>query len=173
MASINGISLKAAKCFKSMERPDWQGNIYVGTKKVAFWSQSRSDLDRIDMVDGYSREKLFEAMKPYVDKKSVELNIILESFMDKLLCLKDDEAEFKKMMKKEYKAMLVLSDGYHVKYYCYPEVPKESAEELYAQASYESKNLFFKDAKITHRFYKGLEDFVIGGKLSPDDIKND
>ena len=93
--------------------------------------------------------------------------------MDKLLCLKDDEAKFKKMMKKEYKAMLVLSDGYHVKYYGYPEVPKERAGELYAQASYESKNLFFKKEKITYRFYKGLEDFVIGGKLSPDDIKND
>lgn len=173
MASINGISLKAAKCYESMEGPIWQGNIYVGTKKVAFWSQEISVSDRIDMVNGYSREKLIEAMKPYVDKRAIELDIVLESFMDKLLCLKDDEAEFKKMMKKEYEAMLVLSDGYHVKYYCYPEVPKESAEELYVQASYESKRLFFKNKKITYRFYKGLEDFVIGGNLSTDDIKND
>lgn len=47
MASINGISLKAAKCYESMDGPIWQGNIYVGTKKVAFWSQEKSVSDRI------------------------------------------------------------------------------------------------------------------------------
>lgn len=38
MASINGISLKAMKSFEGVEGTAWQGNVYVGTKKVAFWS---------------------------------------------------------------------------------------------------------------------------------------
>lgn len=59
MASINGISLKAMKSFEGMEGTAWQGNVYVGTKKVAFWSQDgNGGPDWFDMMNGFSKKKL-------------------------------------------------------------------------------------------------------------------
>ncbi len=110
MASINGISLKAIKSFEGMEGTAWQGNVYVGTKKVAFWSQDgNGGADWFDMMNGFSKKKLVESMKPYVDQKSIELKIIDESFMYNLLWLNQTEKEFKKALKKGYKAMLEVT----------------------------------------------------------------
>ena len=58
MASINGISLKAIKSFEGMEGTAWQGNVYVGTKKVAFWSQDgNGGTDWFDMMNDFSKKK--------------------------------------------------------------------------------------------------------------------
>ena len=101
MASINGISLKAIKSFEGMEGTAWQGNVYVATKKVAFWSQDgNGGTDRFDMMNDFSKKKLVESMKPYVDQKSSKLKIIDESFMYNLLWLNQTEKEFKKALKK-------------------------------------------------------------------------
>ena len=38
MASINGITLKAVKRFRGHDgEPCYQGNVYIGTKKIGFW----------------------------------------------------------------------------------------------------------------------------------------
>ena len=101
MASINGISLKAIKSFEGMEGTAWQGNVYVGAKKVAFWSQDgKGGADWFDMMNGISKKKLVESMKPYVDQKSIKLKNIDESFMYNLLWLNQTEKEFKKALKK-------------------------------------------------------------------------
>lgn len=77
MANIRGISIKAVKHFIGTEGPAYQGNIYIGSKKVAFWSQDgNGGPDWFDMMNGFSKKKLVEAMKPYVDQKSIELKII-------------------------------------------------------------------------------------------------
>ena len=82
MANIRGISIKAVKHFIGTEGPAYQGNVYIGSKKVAFWSQDgNGGPDWFDMMNGFSKKKLVEAMKPYVDQKSIELKIIDESFM--------------------------------------------------------------------------------------------
>lgn len=102
MANIRGISIKAVKHFIGTEGPAYQGNIYIGSKKVAFWSQDgNGGPDWFDMMNGFSKKKLVEAMKPYVDQKSIELKIIEESFMYNLLWLNQAEKEFKKSKKKD------------------------------------------------------------------------
>lgn len=104
MANIRGISIKAVKHFIGTEGPAYQGNIYIGSKKVAFWSQDgNGGPDWFDMMNGFSKKKLVEAMKPYVDQKSIELKIIEESFMYNLLWLNQAEKEFKKVQKKGYR----------------------------------------------------------------------
>lgn len=102
MANIRGISIKAVKHFIGTEGPAYQGNIYIGSKKVAFWSQDgNGGPDWFDMMNGFSKKKLVEAMKPYVDPKFIELKIIEESFMYNLLWLSQSEKEFKKVQKKD------------------------------------------------------------------------
>lgn len=72
MANIRGISIKTVKHFIGTEGPAYQGNIYIGSKKVAFWSQDgNGGPDWFDMMNGFSKKKLVEAMKPYVDQKSI------------------------------------------------------------------------------------------------------
>ena len=174
MASINGISLKAMKSFEGMEGTAWQGNVYVGTKKVAFWSQDgNGGADWFDMMNGFSKKKLVEAMKPYVDQESIELKIIDESFMYNLLCLNQTEKEFKKALKKGYKAMLEVTDGFHVTNYLYPDVPNCTAEALFMRIKDDIKDKFFKNEEISYHLYNGLEDFCIGGQLRPEDIQKD
>jgi len=174
MASINGISLKAMKSFEGMEGTAWQGNVYVGTKKVAFWSQDgNGGPDWFDMMNGFSKKKLVEVMRPYVTQEDAELGIIDESFMYKLVWLVQTEKEFKKALKKGYKAMMEVTDGFHVTNYYYPDVPNCTAEALFMKIENNIKGKFFKNAKITYHLYKGLEDFCIGGQLRPEDIKKD
>ena len=174
MASINGISLKAMKSFEGLEGTAWQGNLYVGTKKIAFWSQDgNGGPDWFDMENGYSKEKLVESMKPYVDQKLVELGIVDEEFMYKLVCLNKTEKEFKKALKKGYKSMMEVTDGFHIMCYYYPDIPACNAEALYLGIEEEIKDKFFKNAKIKYHLYKGLEDFCIGGQLHLKDIKED
>ena len=174
MASINGISLKAMKSFEGMEGTAWQGNVYVGTKKVAFWSQDgNGGPDWFDMMNGFSKKKLVEVMRPYVTQEDAELGIIDESFMYKLAWLVQTEKEFKKALKKGYKAMMEVTDGFHVTNYYYPDVPNCTAEALFMKIENNIKGKFFKNAKITYHLYKGLEDFCIGGQLRPEDIKKD
>lgn len=174
MASINGISLKAMKSFEGMEGTAWQGNVYVGTKKVAFWSQDgNGGPDWFDMMNGFSKKKLVEVMRPYVTQEDAELGIIDESFMYKLVWLVQTEKEFKKALKKGYKAMMEVTDGFHVTNYYYQDVPNCTAEALFMKIENNIKGKFFKNAKITYHLYKGLEDFCIGGQLRPEDIKKD
>lgn len=62
MANIRGISIKTVKHFIGTEGPAYQGNIYIGSKKVAFWSQDgNGGPDWFDMMNGFSKKKLVEA----------------------------------------------------------------------------------------------------------------
>ena len=174
MASINGISLKAMKSFEGLEGTTWQGNVYVGTKKIAFWSQDgNGGPDWFNMENGYSKEKLVEAMKPYVDQKADELGIIDELFMCRIVWLNQTEKEFKKALKKGYKAMLEVTNGFHIVYYYYPDTPASNAETLYLSIKNDVEGKFFKNKKIKYQLFKGLEDFCIGGQLRPEDIMKD
>ena len=174
MASINGISIKAVKSFEGMEGTAWQGDVYVGKRKVAFWSQDgNGGPDWFDMENGYSKKKMVEAMRPYVDQKAAELGIIDETFMYNLVWLNQTEKEFKKALKKGYKAMLEVTDSFHITYYYYPDIPDCNAEALYFGIENKIKNKFFKNEKIRYQLYKGLEDFCPGGQLHPEDITED
>ena len=160
MANIRGISIKAVKHFIGTEGPAYQGNIYIGSKKVAFWSQDgNGGPDWFDMMNGFSKRKLVEAMKPYVDQKSIELKVIDESFMYNLLWLTQTEKEFKKALKKGYKAMMKVTDGFRVLNSYYPDVPNCTAEALFMRINDDIKDNFFKNEEISYHLYKDISDF--------------
>lgn len=124
------------------------------------------------MMNGFSKKKLVEAMKPYVDQKSIELKIIDESFMYNLLWLNQAEKEFKKVQKKGYKAMLEVTDGFHVTNYYYPDVPNCTAEALFMRIKDDIKDKFFKNAEIKYHLYKDISDFSIGEPITAAEIQN-
>lgn len=174
MANIRGISIKAVKHFIGTEGPAYQGNIYIGSKKVAFWSQDgNGGPDWFDMMNGFSKKKLVEVMRPYVTQEDAELGIIDESFMCKLVWLVQAEKKFKKALKKGYKAMMEVTDGFHVANYYYPDVPNCTAEELFMRPIENNiKDKFFKNAKITYHLYKDISDFSIGEPITVAEIQN-
>ena len=173
MANIRGISIKAVKHFIGTEGPAYQGNIYIGSKKVAFWSQDgNGGPDWFEMMNGFSKKKLVEAMKPYVDQKSIELKIIDESFMYNLLLLSQSEKEFKKALKKGYKAMMKVTDGFRVLNSYYPNVPNCTAEALFMRINDDIKDNFFKNEEISYHLYKDISDFSIGEPITVAEIQN-
>lgn len=70
--------------------------------------------------------------------------------MYNLLWLNQAEKEFKKVQKKGYKAMLEVTDGFHVTNYYYPDVPNCTAEALFMRIKDDIKDKFFKNAEIKY-----------------------
>lgn len=124
------------------------------------------------MMNGFSKKKLVEAMKPYVDQKSIELKIIDESFMYNLLWLSQSEKEFKKALKKGYKAMMKVTDGFRVLNSYYPDVPNCTAEALFMRINDDIKDNFFKNEEISYHLYKDISDFSIGEPITVAEIQN-
>ena len=64
MASINGLTVKKLKYFEGREGTAAQGNLYLGNKKIAFWSQDADGCveDNLDMEPGYSETRLRQAI---------------------------------------------------------------------------------------------------------------
>lgn len=62
MASINGLSIKKLKYFQGMDGKMAQGDLYLGNKKIAFWSQDDCIEDNLDMEPGYSEYRLRQAI---------------------------------------------------------------------------------------------------------------
>lgn len=46
MASINGLTVKKLKYFEGKEGAAAQGDLYLGNKKIAFWSQDANGWHR-------------------------------------------------------------------------------------------------------------------------------
>ena len=127
MASINGIMVKNLKTFCGHEgEPCFQGNLYLGGKKIGFWSQDSHGaiMDNVDLDREYSeiylRKKIEELNKDKaISGKSISgadytIEYSLESLMSDLLGLLDDEKTFKKAVKNGYAMTLVVTDGYQV-----------------------------------------------------------
>lgn len=129
MAEINGISVKSVKTFLGREGYAAQGNLYIGGKKVAFWSQDADGciIDTLYMEKGYSEEKLRNKITELNHEKekhgtrpdgsTYTLKYDLESLMYDLLNIIDYEKEYKKAVKNGAKGIFVLSDGYNTKYW--------------------------------------------------------
>lgn len=106
MASVNGITLKGLKTFKDHEGAEiFQGNLYIGGKKIGFWSQDAwCGPDIVILDEKYDRRKLEECFirAGYED---------LERAMWKLLELKLDEEDWKKS---GCDRLFIGTDGYHI-----------------------------------------------------------
>ena len=89
-----------------------------------------------------------------------------------LLWLSQSEKEFKKVLKKGYKAMLEVTDGFHVTNYYYSDVPNCTAEALFMRIENNIKDKFFKDAEIKYHLYRDISDFSIGEPITAAEIQN-
>lgn len=194
MASINGITLKAVKMFRGHEgEPCYQGNVYIGTKKIGFWSQdSWGGCDSILLDKPYSERKLAqkvsalhpESIKTHTrpDGSTFTTEYSLDILLGNLLGLQDDEKEFKRVIKNGCCGLMVVTDGYHILSWGLYEEELEGTDDMilnkYGKFIYSEKKRagFFKENEWTKhkvKIYRSLKDFNIGVAVTLDDIKED
>ena len=192
MANINGITLKAVKMFRGHEgEPCYQGNVYIGTKKIGFWSQdSWGGCDNFMFDKPYSKRKL-ESIVKNLNKDKVKTHKLpngndfvyeysLERLFIDLLALQDDEKEFKRVIKNGLKAIMIVTDGYHQISWGLNDnaidVPNEVLLKQFSKfIEKEKKKAGFFEENEWHKhivkIYRSLDDFNTGVPVTLDDIK--
>lgn len=191
MASINGITVKALKTFRGHEgEPCCQGNLYIGTKKIGFWSQdSWGGCDNFMLDRPYSEMILERKVRDLNANKARTVTTYdgtkhtieygLESLMSDLIALLEDEKIYKKAIKDGFKGVILVSDGYHMFGWKLNDniakLPIEQIISLYADEIEKGKvkHKFFKADEIyQHRvkIYRSTADFNIGTKIKIDEI---
>jgi len=181
MASINGITLKARTDFRGHEgEPCSQGNLYLGNKKIGFWSQSSyGGPDEVRLEPGLSEEKLNDKIRELNKGKSEALGgYKLDLLMEDLLNLQNAEKIYKQSLKKGYTALFVVTcEWQDIIYSLMPvHVNGKTSEEIYS-ALYDKikeakKNSGISvDAEDEIALYKTLDDFNIGKKITLAEIR--
>lgn len=166
-AMINGIEVKGLKCYEGVEGPTYQGNLYIGSKKVAFWSQDSYGgiIDWLDMEPGFSEEKLRNL---FFDE---DKNMGLELAMDKMVRLKERLKEYKKAKKEGFEAIFVLSGDILEKTWYISTGDKKTKDELKEELLPGCKKEFRQKKDPTAYLYSKDEDFIIGNAATLDDIR--
>ena len=193
MASINGISLKAVKMFRGHEgEPCYQGNVYIGKKKIGFWSQDSwgAVCDNFMFDKPYSAGKLAEKVKALCperietrtrdDGSTYTLCYTLEELFTDLLVLQDDEKAFKKANKDGRNGLITVTDGYHQISFVLKESALSSTDDVlldklskFIESEKKKARFFNENDYIKHevKIYRDIKDFNIGVEISVDDIK--
>lgn len=186
MASINGICVKGVKRFIGREGDAYQGNLYLGGKKIAFWSQdSHGGPDDFNFEEGYSETRLEKKVRELNPEKAIHGQSIsgnpyvLEYGLERLLCdyigLWLDEREYKQAVRAGYEGVLIATDGYHVVTWRLPKNYVEMADEgllmVMEPQIADAKKSFFKNMEHTVKIYRTADDFNIGEPIALDDIK--
>ena len=181
MASINGITLKARKDFRGHEEePCSQGNLYLGNKKIGFWSNSSyGGPDEVHLEPGLSEEKLNDKIRELNKGKAEALGgYELDLLMEDLLNLQDTEKIFKQTLKEGYTALFVVTcEWQDIGYSLMPvHVDGKTPEEIYSVLYDQIKAAkvvagLSMDAEDEIALYKTLDDFNIGKKIKLAEIK--
>ena len=192
MASINGITVKAIKQFRGREgEPLYQGNVYLGNKKIGWWSQdSHGGCDNIYLDAPYKvRELEYKVKELNRDKaKTYErsdgskytIDYSLDIMFGDLMTMHEDEKEFKDAVKHGYAGVMLVTDGYHVfGWNLSKETLAHSNDSIlkgFAKAIEDGKkkNGFFKEDRFYKhqvKIYRSLDDFKIGKTIAIEDIK--
>ena len=192
MASINGITIKGLKKFLGHEgEPLYQGNVYLGSKKIGWWTQdSHGGSDYCYLDAPYSVRKLENKLRELnrdkeetfsrEDGSIYTIDYSLDIMFGDLMALKADEDTFKEAIKKGFAGVLLVTDGYHcLGWYLKKEIadlPDAVILTKFATAIDEGKkkNKFFKEDKFTKhqtKIYCSLNDFSIGETIKISDIK--
>lgn len=191
MASINGITVKGITRFRGHEgEPLYQGNIYLGNKKIGFWSQdAHGGCDNIHLDQPYSITKLENKVKMLnKDHKhtfartggsAIILDYDLELLFGDLIVMQEDEKDFKKAIKNGFAGVLLVTDGYHIFGWnlSNAEVNLTHGEllEKFAKGIEDGKkkHKFFKEDGFTKheiKVYRSVDDFKVGETISLNDI---
>ena len=192
MASINGITVKALKSFRGHEGEHLcQGNVYLGNKKIGWWSQnSHGGCDHIYLDEPYRVDKLSEKVKElnhdkvktysHNDGSQFTVEYSLDLLFGDLMVLIDDEAAFKKAVIDGYTGILLVTDGHTVFGWnlraSLTNMSNMEIIEYLAKDIEEGKKQhgFYKEDKfIKHKIkiYRSLDDFNIGEKINLTEIK--
>lgn len=188
MAQINGVTVKALKTFYGHEgEPLFQGNLYLENKKIGFWSQDARGaiVDDVILERDYSEMALRKQIIALNEDKTIKgksmsgvdytINYDLEKLMTDLLTLMNDEKSFKKAVKDGYAMTLVVSDYYHVSTWklsnFYSSLTNDEIIKKLDKEITQAKSKMFKDEEIKIKIYRSLDDFVVGDKISLEDIK--
>lgn len=192
MASINGITVKGLKKFKGHEGETlYQGNVYLGNKKIGWWSQDSwggSDICYLD--EPYKIRKLEEKVKELNrDKEEIftrndgstcTFSYSLDVMFGDLMELKHDEDTFTKAIKNGFGGVLLVTDGYHVFGWNLSHTEAGFTEnnllEQYAKLIEEGKkeHKFYPEDKFTKhviKIYRNINDFKVGKAINIEDIK--
>jgi len=188
MASINGISIKKLNSFKGHEGETlYQGDLYLGNKKIGSWSQDAwSGPDQIHLDNKYNLEMLNEQIAKLNPDKSLHgagggqfyrIEYDLELLAADYINLHHDEENFRNALDKGYSSIVVVSDGYHESVINLP-VPytNKSDKELLNELSDMINNIkstFYKENEFTKhivKIYRSANDFNIGEPIDSKDI---
>lgn len=185
MASINGLTVKKLKYFEGKEGAAAQGDLYLGNKKIAFWSQDANGCieDNLDMEPGYSEQKLRQAIIAAHPEKHEEkiaqngepytLDYELESLMTDLLSLMVTEKAWEQAIKAGYVGLFKIADGFHYKTWYLSKWLYESGARTVedVKARIPKRQLdraldsMFKNERLKESVFWSKEDFVIGTSL--------
>lgn len=193
MASINGLTVKKLKYFEGKEGAAAQGDLYLGNKKIAFWSQDANGCieDNLDMEPGYSEQKLRQAIIAAHPEKHEEkiaqngepytLDYELESLMTDLLSLMVTEKAWEQAIKAGYVGLLEIADGFHYKTWYLSKWLYESGARTVedVKARIPKRQLdraldsMFKNERLKESVFWSKEDFVIGTSLELGSVMRD
>lgn len=193
MASINGLTVKKLKYFEGKEGAAAQGDLYLGNKKIAFWSQDANGCieDNLDMEPGYSEQKLRQAIIAAHPEKHEEkiaqngepytLDYELESLMTDLLSLMVTEKAWEQAIKAGYVGLFKIADGFHYKTWYLSKWLYESGARTVedVKARIPKRQLdraldsMFKNERLKESVFWSKEDFVIGSSLELGSVMRD
>lgn len=193
MASINGLTVKKIKYFDGREGTAAQGDLYLGNKKIAFWSQDADGCidDNLDMEPGYSEQKLRQAIIAAHPEKHEEkiaqngvpytLDYELEFLMADLLSLIETEKAWKRAAKAGYVGLFEIADGFHYKTWYLSKWLYESGartvEDVKARIPKpqldQALDSMFKNERLKESVFWSKEDFVIGTSLELGSVMRD
>lgn len=191
MASINGITVKSLTQFRGHEgEPLYQGNIYLGNKKIGWWSQdSHGGCDNIYLDEPYSLTKL-EGKVKMLNKEhkhtfartggsAIILDYDLELLFGDLMVMQEDEKDFKKAIKNGFAGVLLVTDGYHIFGWNLSDAEVNLTDndllKKYSKLIEEGKkkHKFFEENNYTKheiKIYRSADDFKVGKAISLNDI---
>ena len=120
MASYNGISLKVGRYIDKKGDLRYQGELYLGEDKIAFWRQTGEGADLLRPECEFSKYQIVNVIKDVDKTKSFERN------MYELATLAEMDTAFKRARYYGFKGIgCVLSESK----YAYIEITEEQAKE--------------------------------------------
>lgn len=170
MAKIYGVELKAVKYFEGREGVGFNSNIYLNNKKIgtfsdyAFGAMEEYDFDsktteqqKQELKD--IAEKYFQNYPKYLFYPEDKIT----EFLGELLTLKEREDSYKKNIKKNKDAVLIIG-SFHKRTDDFMAVDITKMDEVAVAKFYDkdvidsySKKQGFKETSV----YKSLDDFII------------
>ena len=166
MAKIKGIEIKGLREFKGRDWEGAQGNIYIDGVKAGWYNDAgNGGMVDIDLYlptdkDGNARAmreaRLNKAVEEYFKEHPLEgdyadLKPDAELFFSKLLCLMDDEKEYKKTAKKGYPCVVFYKEKENSPYERILGIPE----------GYKVEDALKKYNITKYRMYRSLDEFDI------------